>query len=78
MVFAHALALQGMDQIEPLRQERTDRFRPSKVAEVLQFELRTGSIYRGSPDDYEKERWGVPENESSPIDAAFSNSPTRR
>ncbi len=78
MVFAHALALQGMDQIEPLRQERTDRFRPSKVSEVLQFELRTGSIYRGSPDDYEQERWGVPENESSPIDAAFNNSPTRR
>ena len=77
MVFAHALALQGLDQIEPLRQERTDRFKPSSVAEVLQFEMMTGNLYRGDSDDYEKERWGIPQQESSPIDAAL-NPPTGR
>ena len=49
MVFATALALIGMDQIEQVQEERQAQ-KPRNIEEMLQFELSTGSLYRESQD----------------------------
>ena len=58
MIFAVALALMGLDQIEQV-QEEILRKRPANVGELLQFELSTGKLYKDSTDDFDR----LPESE---------------
>jgi hypothetical protein len=46
MIFATALALIGMDQIDQVEQIRQAE-RPHNVRAMLQFELSTGKVYSG-------------------------------
>ena len=54
MIFAVALALMGMDQIDDVREERLAK-RPVNIQEMLQFEMATGNLYRNSQDVFEAE-----------------------
>tara|TARA_Y100001963_G_scaffold40090_1_gene56166 strand:- start:32697 stop:34277 length:1581 start_codon:yes stop_codon:yes gene_type:complete len=45
MIFATALALIGMDQVEYMRAEKEDT-KPHNLAEMLQFEAATGKLYK--------------------------------
>ena len=78
MIFAHALALMGLDQIEYIAQDRQRQPELSNVRDILQYERDTGRIYEEGNSDYEKSRWGAPIDQSSPLDAALDDSPSRR
>lgn len=45
MIFATALALIGMDQVEHMRVEK-ESVKPRNIAEMLQFEMATGKVYK--------------------------------
>lgn len=47
MLFATGLALIGMDQIDAIKHER-EQIKPRTVAEILQFEMATGKLYKNS------------------------------
>jgi hypothetical protein len=47
MIFAAGLALIGMDQIDAIKHER-EQIKPRTVAEILQFEVATGKLYKNS------------------------------
>jgi len=76
MVFAAALALAGMDQVDVLEQEILAK-KPRNLAEVLQFEMTTGKLYTKQGSDYHRDRWGVPEAPSL-TDVGADNPPSGR
>lgn len=78
MIFAHALALMGLDQIEYIAQDRQRAPELTNMRDILRYERETGRLYDGGTADYEKSRWGSPLEESSPLDAALNDSPSRR
>jgi hypothetical protein len=51
MIFATALALIGMDQLDQV-QEVIQRERPRNIKEMLQFERSTGSLYMESIEEF--------------------------
>ena len=77
MIFAHGLALMGMDQIEYVRDD-VQRRKPTTMEEVLRYEMATGKKYSSETDDSHFEMYGIPSQESSPIDAALNDSSSRR
>jgi len=77
MVFAHALALMGLDQIEYVKEDVL-RSKPSTIHEVLQYERATGRKYQSETDDSHFETYGIRSDQSSPIDTALNISPTGR
>jgi hypothetical protein len=77
MVFAHALALIGLDQIEPIRQEVMAK-RPTSFAELLQFERTTGKVYSDHIGAELSDRWGTPYNQGSLLDVAYEDRQTGR
>ena len=52
MVFAWALALAGIDQIEAVREEKLS-VKPSTMREMLAYERATGRIYQQEREDDE-------------------------
>ena len=76
MIFAWALALMGLDQLEPVRAEVQAK-KPSTLAEVLQFEQATGKVYSSHADEQGKDLWGTPYEQSSLIDTALSDPPAQ-
>ena len=66
MIFAHGLALMGMDQVDLVTEVKMSQ-KPRNIAEVLQFEMSTGNLYRNQSSDYEKSRWGIDKEASSPL-----------
>ena len=52
MIFAAALALIAMDQVDP-DQEIKERQAPTTVGEMLAFELQTGKLYSKSENLFE-------------------------
>ena len=78
MVFAHALALMGLDQIEPIAQDRQRAPEFTNVRDILRYEMESGRLYDGGTRDYEESRWGTPLEQSSPLDTALNDSPSRR
>ena len=77
MIFAHGLALMGMDQIEYVRDD-VQRRKPTSFEEMLRYEMATGRKYSSETDDSHFEMYGIPSQESSPIDAALNDSSSRR
>ncbi len=76
MIFAWALALMGLDQLEPVRAEVQAK-KPSTLAEVLQFERATGKVYASHADEQGKDLWGTPYEQSSLIDTALNDPPAQ-
>jgi hypothetical protein len=76
MVFAVALAITGMDQVDVLEQVILAK-KPRSIAEVLQFEMSTGKLYNQQGSDYHRDRWGTPET-TSPTDMGADNPPPGR
>jgi hypothetical protein len=74
MIFAHALALMGLDQIEYVREE-IHRRPPGGLLEMLQFESTTGKLYA---DETAPSQFGTEELSSSLLDAALDDSPVGR
>lgn len=60
MVFACALTLVGMDQIDQVEEEVL-RVRPRNVKEILQFEMSTGRLYEDSADEFAQEPVNSPQ-----------------
>mgnify|MGYP003128871007 FL=1 len=54
MIMATALALMGMDQVEPDIEVKKQP-KPNSLSEMLQFELQTGKLYRKSSHFFEEE-----------------------
>ena len=77
MIFAHALSLMGMDQIEYVKDD-VQRRKPNTLEEMLQYEMATGKAYQSETDDSHFEMYGIPSDQSSPLDAALNTSSTRR
>ena len=77
MIFSHALALMGLDQIEQVKQDVL-RKKPSTIQELLQYERATGRSYQNETDDSHFETYGIRSDQTSPIDAALNHPPTRR
>ena len=77
MIFAHGLALMGMDQIEYVRDD-VQRRKPTTMEEVLRYEMATGKKYSSETDDSHFETYGIPSDQSSPLDAALNPSSSRR
>ena len=77
MIFAHALALMGLDQIDQVKQDVV-RQRPKTLQEMLKYEMATGRKYQNGTDDSHFETYGIRSDQSSPLDAALNSSPTRR
>ena len=69
MVFAYALALMGLDQMEPMRDEVMDK-KPTTFAELLQFERTTGKVYSKHLEGEMSDRWGTPYEQGSLLDVA--------
>ena len=69
MVFAYALALMGLDQMEPMREEVMDK-KPTTFAELLQFERTTGKVYSKHLEGEMSDRWGTPYEQGSLLDVA--------
>tara|TARA_R110001583_G_scaffold53172_11_gene164306 strand:+ start:35 stop:1150 length:1116 start_codon:yes stop_codon:yes gene_type:complete len=68
MIMSTALALMGMDQVEPDVQVKKQP-KPNSLAEMLQFELQTGKLYRKSSEFFEEEEDASP----SPSEVLYSN-----
>jgi hypothetical protein len=68
MIMATALALMGMDQVEPDSQIEKQR-KPQTIAELLQFELQTGKLYRKSSHFFEEEEDPI----ASPTEVLYRN-----
>ena len=77
MIFAHGLALMGLDQIEQVKDDVV-RQKPKTIVELLQYERATGRSYQNGTDDSHFETYGIRSDQSSPIDAALNMSSTRR
>jgi hypothetical protein len=77
MIFAHALALMGLDQIDQVKQDVV-RQRPKTLQEMLKYEMATGRRYQSGTDDSHFEMYGVRSDQSSPLDAALNSTSTRR
>ena len=59
MIFAHGLALMGMDQIEYVRDD-VQRRKPTSFEEMLRYEMATGKKYSSETDDSHFEMYGIP------------------
>jgi len=59
MLFAHALALMGLDQVNDYRNEVKKKAKPRSIEEILEWERATGSIYSKAKSfwDDEQETW---------------------
>ena len=77
MIFAHGLSLIGMDQIEYVRDD-VQRRAPTTMQELALYEMSTGKRYRSDTDDSHQEMYGIPSDQSRPLEAALDNSPSRR
>ncbi len=71
MIFAYALALMGLDQLELVKQDVLDK-RPSNLREMLQFELNTGKVFKKADAKNNADRWGVPRRMPSLMDTSGS------
>jgi hypothetical protein len=69
MIFAYALALMGMDQLEAMTDEIQSK-KPLNLREMLQFELNTGKLYRKEHSKATSDRWGVPLEITSLMDTS--------
>ena len=69
MIFAYALALMGIDQLDAMTEEVHSRD-PTNVREMLQFELNTGKVFNKVHAKANTDRWGVPHNMSSLMDTS--------
>ena len=69
MIFAYALALMGLDQLEAMTDEIQGK-KPSNLREMLQFELNTGKVYRKEHAKATSDRWGVPLEVTSLMDTS--------
>ena len=74
MIFAHALGLMGLDQIEYVREEIVQE-KPQNLHEMLQFELNTGKLHPKKKDADNTDRWGVRTDMASLTESALSKSP---
>jgi hypothetical protein len=77
MIFAHGLALMGLDQIEYVKEEVQSE-RPQNLREMLLWERNTGQVYKNETGDSHFEMYGVASSQSSPLDAVLNNSSKRR
>ena len=71
MIFAYALALMGLDQIESVKSDVESK-KPSNLREMLQFELNTGKVFKKDDAKKNADRWGVPYKMSSLMDTSGS------
>lgn len=74
MIFAHALALMGLDQIEFVREEVVQQ-KPQNLREMLQFEINTGKLHPKKTDADHTDRWGARTDVDSLTESALSDSP---
>jgi len=74
MIFAHGLALMGLDQIEYIKEEVQSK-RPKNLREMLQWEHATGKVWKSESQDSHFEMYGVLSGQSSPLSAALSSRP---
>ena len=74
MIFAHALGLMGLDQIEYVRDEIVQE-KPQTLREMLQFELNTGKLHPKKKDADNTDRWGARTDMASLTESALSKSP---
>lgn len=77
MIFAHGLALMGLDQIEQVVNDVV-RQKPRTLEELLKYERATGRQYQNETDDSHFETYGIRSDQSSPLDSALNMSSTRR
>ena len=77
MIFAHGLALMGLDQIEYVKDEIQSE-RPKNLRAMLEWEQATGKVWKNDSDDSHYEMYGVRSTQSSPLQAALNDSPKRR
>ena len=77
MIFAHGLALMGLDQIEYVKEEVQGE-RPNNLRDMLKWEHATGKVWKNETGDSHFEMYGVASSQSSPLDSALNNSPKRR
>ena len=71
MIFAFALTLMGLDQLELVKQDTLDK-KPSNLREMLQFELNTGKVFKKADAKDNADRWGVPRSMPSLMDTSGS------
>ena len=71
MIFAYALALMGLDQIESVKSDVESK-KPTNLREMLQFELNTGKVFKKESAKKNTDRWGVPYKMSSLMDTSGS------
>ena len=71
MIFAYALTLMGLDQIEQVKDD-VQSTRPSNLREMLQFELNTGKVFKKADAKKNTDRWGVPLSMPSLMDTSGS------
>jgi hypothetical protein len=69
MIFAYALSLMGMDQLEAIKEEVQGR-PPQNLHEMLQFELNTGKVFSKEHAKATSDRWGVPYAAGSMMDSS--------
>lgn len=77
MIFAHGLALMGLDQIDYVKEE-VHAERPKNIKEMLKWEHATGKVWKNDAGDSHHEMYGVPSSQSSPLDSVLNDSPKRR
>ena len=77
MIFAHALGLMGLDQIEYVREEIVQE-KPRNLHEMLQFELNTGKLHPKKRDADNTDRWGMRTDVASLTESALTTRPPRR
>lgn len=61
MIFAHALALMGLDQVQEYKEAVKKAVKPTTISEILQWECATGELYKNHG---EEEFW---DQEESPL-----------
>jgi hypothetical protein len=71
MIFAYALTLMGLDQIEQVKDD-VQSTRPNNLREMLQFELNTGKVFKKADAKKNTDRWGVPLSMPSLMDTSGS------
>ncbi|MAN64146.1 MAG: hypothetical protein CMI60_19610 [Parvibaculum sp.] len=52
MIFACALSLIGMEQVDHIKDDVRRDLRPNSVSQVLEYELATGQLYSGSENEF--------------------------
>mgnify|MGYP003152389970 FL=1 len=52
MIFACALSLIGMEQVDHVKDEVRRDLRPTNVSQVLEYEIATGQLYANSQDEF--------------------------